>query len=209
MSWETWVLFLITETVLCLSPGPAVLLVLSQALTRGARGSMLSSAGILSANTLYFVLSATSLGALLLASYDLFFLVKWIGAAYLIYLGASAFFEKTSVLVVARDAGAGEAGTWELFGNGFVLQAANPKNLLFFAAIVPQFIDMTRPLGLQIAILGVTSVGLEFFILLGYGLLASRATRLATQQKFVAWTNRLAGSMLIGAGLGLAALRKP
>jgi homoserine/homoserine lactone efflux protein len=207
MSWETWVLFLITETVLCLSPGPAVLLVLSQALTRGARGSMLSSAGILSANTLYFVLSATSLGALLLASYDLFFLVKWIGAVYLIYLGASAFFEKTSVLVVTRDAG--EASTWKLFGNGFVLQAANPKNLLFFTAIVPQFIDMTRPLGLQIAILGVTSVGLEFFILLGYGLLASRATRLATQQRFVAWTNRLAGSMLIGAGLGLAALRKP
>jgi homoserine/homoserine lactone efflux protein len=206
MSWETWVLFLITETVLCLSPGPAVLLVLSQALTRGPRGSMLSSAGILSANTLYFVLSATSLGALLLASYDLFFLVKWIGAAYLIYLGASAFFEKSSVLVVARDAA--EAGTWKLFGNGFVLQAANPKNLLFFTAILPQFIDVAKPLGSQIVILGVTSVVLEFFILLGYGLLASRATRLAAQQRLAVWTNRLAGSMLIGAGLGLAALRK-
>jgi homoserine/homoserine lactone efflux protein len=206
MSWETWVLFLITETLLCLSPGPAVLLVLSQALTRGPRGSMLSSAGILSANTLYFVLSATSLGALLVASYDLFFLVKWIGAAYLIYLGASAFFEKSSVLVVSRDAA--EAGTWKLFGNGFVLQAANPKNLLFFTAILPQFIDVARPLGSQIVILGVTSVVLEFFILLGYGLLASRATRLAAQQRFAAWTNRLAGSMLIGAGLGLVALRK-
>ena len=206
MSWETWLLFLVTETVLCLSPGPAVLLVLSQALTRGARGSMLSSAGILSANTLYFVLSATSLGALLLASYDLFFLVKWIGAVYLIYLGASAFFEKAPVLVVSPDDA--ETGNWKLFGNGFVLQAANPKNLLFFTAILPQFIDVTRPLGLQIAILGVTSVVLEFFILLGYGLLASRATRLATQKSFAAWTNRLAGSMLIGAGLGLAALRK-
>jgi homoserine/homoserine lactone efflux protein len=85
---------------------------------------------------------------------------------------------------------------------------SDPKNLLFFTAILPQFIDVTKPLGVQIAILGVTSVVLEFFILLGYGLLASRATRLATQQRFAAWTNRLAGSMLIGAGLGLAALRK-
>jgi threonine/homoserine/homoserine lactone efflux protein len=167
---------------------------------------MLSSLGILSANMLYFVLSASSLGVLLLASYDLFFLVKWIGAAYLIYLGATAFLEKSSVLVVARAAG--EVGSWKLFGNGFVLQAANPKNLLFFTAILPQFIDVAKPLGVQIAILGATSVVLEFFILLGYGLLASRATRFATEQRFAAWTNRLAGSMLIGAGLGLAALRK-
>jgi len=84
---HAWLLFTITETVLCLSPGPAVLLVLSVGLTRGWQPGMQASASILVANLLYFVLSATSLGTMLLASWELFVLIKWLGAAYLIWLG--------------------------------------------------------------------------------------------------------------------------
>src|ERR1700690_368249 len=98
MNWETWSVFVVMETVLCVTPGPAVLLVLSQALARGARKSVFASLGILAANAFYFLLSAPGGGVLLAGSHNLFLGIKWMGAAYLIYLGVSSFFGKHSIV---------------------------------------------------------------------------------------------------------------
>src|SRR5436305_7868855 len=103
MTWQIWLLFVTTEAVLSIMPGPAVLYVLSQAIRRGPGKSVWASWGILSANAMYFILSATSLDAVIVASYKLFFLVKWAGAAYLIYLGLSSFFGKSSVLSLPEE----------------------------------------------------------------------------------------------------------
>jgi threonine/homoserine/homoserine lactone efflux protein len=205
MRWETWSLFVVMETMLCLTPGPAVLLVLSQALARGARKSVWSSCGILAANAIYFVLSATSVGALLAASPRLFLALKWLGAAYLIYLGASAFFGKTAV-VAAPEAGSPEAKGGRSFLNGLILQLSNPKALVFFTALLPQFIDPHRSVTLQVGILGVTSIVVEFFVLLTYGIIAGKASRFAREPRFATITNRIAGALLAGAGTGLATL---
>ena len=197
-----------TETLLSMTPGPAVLLVLATALRAGGRRSIASSLGILSANAVYFVLSATSLGALLVASYRVFFLVKWIGAAYLVVLGVRTILGAAEPLIPAADAPLKQEAPRRLFLNGFLLQMSNPKALIFFTALLPQFIDTRYPVAFQVAILGITSVALEFFVLLGYGLAAGRAARLARQPRYAAWTNRLSGGMLIGAGAGLALLRR-
>src|SRR6266849_6787095 len=98
MTWQVWLAFVMIEAVLSMTPGPAVLYILSQAIRRGPAKSVWGTWGILSANTLYFALSATSLGAVIVASYKLFFLIKWLGAAYLVYLGLRSFFGKASVM---------------------------------------------------------------------------------------------------------------
>src|SRR5665213_3342494 len=163
MTWQIWSAFFLVETALCLTPGPAVLLVLSQALSRGAARAVWSIAGILAANTAYFILSATGIGAVLMASYDLFFAIKWIGAAYLVWLGVSAFLGKSKTLSV-RAADANPVHGSRLFFNGFILQMSNPKALVFFTALVPQFLNPHAPLAPQVAILALTSMAIEFCV---------------------------------------------
>jgi homoserine/homoserine lactone efflux protein len=207
MTWQIWLLFVITEAVLSLTPGPAVLYVLSQAIRRGPGKSVWASWGILSANAMYFALSATSLGAVIVASYRLFFLIKWIGAAYLVYLGLSSFFGRSSVLSLPDETSNSRTGP-RILRDGFFLQAANPKALLFFTAILPQFIDAHHNVAVQILVLGISSVLVEFVILFIYGQLAGRALSTARSPRFEKLTNRVAGSLLIGAGVGLARLRR-
>ena len=206
MTWQVWSAFFLVETALCLTPGPAVLLVLSQALTHGALKAMNSIAGILAANTFYFVLSATGVGAILLASYDLFFAIKWIGAAYLVWLGVSAFLGKSKAMSVRRDEAA--AGNSRLFLGGLVLQLSNPKALVFFTALLPQFINPHARIIPQVAILALTSVVIEFLVQLFYAVLAGRASHLAAERRFARITDRVAGTLLIGAGVGMAAIRR-
>lgn len=207
MTWQIWLLFVITEAVLSMTPGPAVLYVLAQAIRRGPGQSVWASGGILSANALYFALSATSLGAVIIASYKLFFLIKWLGAAYLVYLGLLSFFGKASVISLPETAAGSRSGP-RILRDGFFLQAANPKALLFFTAILPQFINAHHNVAFQILVLGTSSVVVELVILFIYGQLAGRALSTARSPRFEKLTNRLAGSLLIGAGVGLARLRR-
>src|SRR5580692_10427166 len=183
MNWTTWWIFVTTETMLCLTPGPAVLFVLSSALRSGARKSIASNLGILAANTSYFILSATGVGALLLASYNLFFAIKWIGAGYLIFLGLRALLSKPEPLAAAGGGTLRSVTGRRLFADAFLVQMSNPKAIVFFVALLPQFIDPHNSVTSQIAILGVTSVLIEFSVLLGYGLAAGRASAFALRPK--------------------------
>ena len=90
MTIKTWLLFLFMETTLSLSPGPAVFYVVSQGMRDGLRQGLPAALGIITANAIYFTLSATSLGAVIAASGQFFTVVKWVGAAYLVYLGVMA-----------------------------------------------------------------------------------------------------------------------
>lgn len=195
------------ETPLCLTPGPAVLFVVSSALRGGAQKNLASILGILSGNTIYFILSGTGVGALLLASYRLFFAVKWIGAAYLICLGVLAMLGRTELHKELNESGAKRSSP-RLFVDALVVQLSNPKAIVFFSALLPQFIDPQRNIGDQVAILAATSAAIEFTVLLGYSLAASQASRWARLPRYTTWMNRAAGGFLIGAGTGLAALKR-
>jgi threonine/homoserine/homoserine lactone efflux protein len=208
MNWTVWWLFVPVVTVLCLTPGPAVLLVLATALRRGPAASAASTLGILSANVIYFAISATGLGALLLRSYHIFFLIKWAGAAYLIYLGVKALLSRSDAWSNPEIVAAANRSSRRLLVDGLLLQLSNPKAIVFFAALLPQFIDPKGDLVVQVVVLAITSVVIESVVLLGYGLAAGRAMAVARQPRYTRWTNRISGVLLIGAGTGLAGLRR-
>jgi homoserine/homoserine lactone efflux protein len=203
MSWQVWLLFAVTETFLCLSPGPAVLFVISNGLSRGGAASLWANAGILTGNSFYFLLSAFGLGAMLLASHNLFTAMRYVGAAYLVFLGVQTF--RGSGLASEPTRAFEEAYSgWKTLARGLTLQVANPKALVFFVALLPQFIDARHPIAPQIAILAITSALIEFVVLSGYGYLAGRASTLTRQPRFMRHTNFASGIMLIVAGAGIA-----
>lgn len=184
MTFRAWLLFLIMETALSLSPGPAVFYVVSQGV-RGLPRAVAATLGILSANGTYFILSATSLGALIATSASFFSIAKWIGAAYLVYLGLKSLRSAASSRAVDLDDGLADERGGEraapdgrrIYLGAVTLQLSNPKALLFFLALLPQFIDTHRPVPVQMLVLAATSIVPECCILLAYGWLAHRAVR--------------------------------
>jgi threonine/homoserine/homoserine lactone efflux protein len=159
--------------------------------------------GIISANAIYFTLSATSLGAIIAASARFFTIAKWTGAAYLIYLGIKALRSAGSSHAVDLREGAAvqEPGDRRrVYLGALTLQLANPKALLFFLALLPQFIDPAQPVVAQMLILAATSMLPEFCILLGYGWLAHRALRASAKFGMSSGMNRWLG-WIEGAGL--------
>jgi homoserine/homoserine lactone efflux protein len=210
MTFETWLLFLIMETALSLSPGPAVFYVVSQGIRAFPR-AVPATLGILSANACYFALSATSLGALIAASARFFTIAKWVGAAYLIYLGVkslrSAAASHSIALTGAATPGDRDGDTCgndrrRIYLGALTLQLSNPKALLFFLALLPQFIDTQRAVAPQMLILAATSMLPECCILLAYGWLAHRAAhasaRFGVTRSMNQWLAWVEGVGLLG-----------
>ncbi len=196
INWDTYWLYLLTEAALSLSPGPAVMLVIAYGLTQGARRSLLAALGVLTANALYFAVSATALGAVLIASTPFFVTVKWLGALYLVYIGLSALLGRPSP-ITASNLASRDQSPRSIFVSGLTLQLANPKTLIFFVAILPQFVDPSLPVGAQMVWLAIGSIVPELLILGGYGYLASRAAHLAQNPRYAQVTDRIAGALVL------------
>jgi homoserine/homoserine lactone efflux protein len=204
MSLSNILFFIAMEIPLCFTPGPAVLLIVSQAMNRGFRPSLRGALGILTGNAIYFALSAVGLGALLVASSTVFMIIKWCGAGYLIWMGVR-------MIVIApppADQIPGETrddtddGS---FRQALLVQLSNPKAVVFFTALLPQFIDPNGPIALQFFVLGVISTVIEFPILALYGFAADKGR--AIYARHTRWIERVAGGCLVAAGAKLAATR--
>ncbi|WP_194270625.1 LysE family translocator [Glaciimonas soli] len=207
MDFNTFSLYVLTEFALSVSPGPAVMLVVAYGITAGWKKSVFATLGILTANIIYFLLSATSVGALIAASYTLFTAVKWLGVAYLGYLGLSALFGRPSAITASKLNEKNTSG-WKIWLSGMTLQLANPKALIFFIAILPQFVNPTGNVPMQMVWLMLGSVIPEFFILLGYGVLAGKMQNIATQARYARVTDRIAGSLMLGVAMVVATLQR-
>jgi len=202
MNLHAWLAFALVALLVSLVPGPAVISVVGSALRGGMRASVATNAGILVGDSVFVAAAAAGLGALLVASHPVFIAVRWLGIAYLAYLGVRALFDRGAGFSVEP-----KGVTSHAFRLGLTTQLANPKVMLFFGALVPQFVDATRPAALQFALLGATFIAGDALVFTGYGLAAHRARRFLRSPRAARVTSRVTGVAMLGAAARLAAER--
>ena len=207
MDFQLWIAFVSASIALLLIPGPTVILVLSYALSQGRKVAVASAAGVAVVDLIAMTASLAGLGALVLTSATLFTVIKWAGAAYLIWMGIGMLRSagaQNGLSVVAAAA----LPAKRIFRNAATVTALNPKSIVFFIAFVPQFIRPDAPLLPQFSILIATFVGLATINALAYALLADRLRATIKRPAILAWMIRAGGGALIAMGAMTATLRR-
>lgn len=204
MELQAFLIFATTTAVVTFSPGASAIHVASQGASNGWKATLFNIFGIMLATAVYFVLSATGLAALIVASNFLFQIIKWVGVGYLIYLGLTAIFSKSGGIAMAQ-AGVARSKA-KLFSQGFIVEFANPKALLYFAAILPQFFDTTAPIAPQILIMWLTGATMQLVIYSVYANMGDRLANGGVRAWIVNGINKTAGAALIFAGVKMASV---
>ena len=171
MDIQSWILYTLAAIGLSLTPGPNGLLALTHGVLYGARRTIATILGGSLGFTLVIALSMFGIGALLAASVGLLVVLKWLGGAYLVWLGIQVW-RSPSIAVSREKVGRGSPGL--LFRAGLLSAVSNPKGILFFVAFLPQFVDPARSLVVQFAIMATTFVVIEFIYELMVAALADR-----------------------------------
>lgn len=208
MSLELWLLYAGAAILLSLTPGPNSLLSLTHGGLYGARRTTYTALGSVCGFTLVIALSMSGFSAILAASEQLFTTIKWVGAAYLVYLGIKTW--RAPPLHLERVAGASTSpkSGRKLFSEGLVVALSNPKAILFFAAFLPQFIDTEQSLLVQFVAMAGTFMAIEFLFELLLATCSQRMVPWMNRSKYSRWFQRITGSTFIGAGTLLATIEK-
>ncbi|MEM7779559.1 MAG: LysE family translocator [Pseudomonadota bacterium] len=201
MELATFLVFAMTTFVVVITPGPAAIAVATQASGNGIWRTQSAIAGVALANVVFFILSATGISASIIASDMLFAVIKWFGIGYLTYLGLSAILSAGGGFQV----GTSQRGRLRaLFTKGFIVEFANPKALLYFAAILPQFIDPDLPILTQFLIMGFTTLLFDFVAYSAYAALGAKIANSGMKPTTVRWLNRFAGGALLFSAVRIA-----
>jgi homoserine/homoserine lactone efflux protein len=201
VNWHLFSAFLLITVVLFLTPGPIVTLIIATGARQGTRAALLTVAGATTGNALLLACIALGLSWILKASAEIFDTLRWVGAAYLIWLGIQAL----------RHAGApaqgappgGHVHAWR----GFVVAMTNPKSIAFFTAFLPQFIDPALPIERQLLVMCVVSVTLGGLLDSGWAVAAGLGRGWFMRPKHNRLLGRLSGAVLIGGGIWLSLAR--
>ena len=207
MDLTVWITYLVATIVLSVSPGPGVFSSLAAGLNHGFRRGMWNAVGMQVANFALMIVVSVGLGAILLASEALFSAVKWGGVAYLVWLGLVTWRSEPHRFDARADAPRGR-NSREVFLKGFLVNLTNPKGIIFYVAVLPQFIDVARPQFAQYAILGLTTLVVDMVVMAGYIGLAARVLSVMKDPSHLRWVNRILGGAFVAAGVALAAFRR-
>lgn len=197
MSTELWLAYVTTVLILMSTPGPSHLLMLSNSLGNGFNRSLATAGGDLSANIVQMTVASLGLVSLIHSSQEFFVVIKWAGVSYLIFMGVMKFRKRfdPSVAVLSRI-----RTLRSLYWQGFMTSAANPKAVVFFAALFPQFVNPALHTGKQLVIMGVTYLVIDACFLTIYGGFAGWIESRFRHQ-VGHHMNQISGALLVGAAI--------
>jgi homoserine/homoserine lactone efflux protein len=205
---STWLAFFVASWLISLSPGAGVISCMAAGMRYGYARAFWNIAGLQLGILLTMAIVAAGLGALLAASTVAFTAIKWLGAGYLVFLGIAQW-RAPAFGVDARAAQRGLSGTRrQLVLRGFLVNATNPKGILFMLAVLPQFIDPAAPQLPQYAVCAATLFFTDLVVMSGYTALAAKVLRTLREPHHVRWINRTFGGLFVAAGALLATFKR-
>lgn len=205
MSLHVWLAFVVASCAIALSPGPGAVLSMSHGVSYGVRQTTATIIGLELGIAFILLIAGAGIGALLIASAGAFMVVKVLGAAYLIWLGAKQWRARIEADPVGDELPPEPAGLSfrQRLLRGLLTNATNPKGIVFMVAVLPQFIDPARPLLLQLLILLATTVTIDVFVMHGYAWAAARFSAWMRSERARRAQNRVFGGVLMGMGASL------
>ncbi|HIC81872.1 MAG TPA: LysE family translocator [Kiloniellaceae bacterium] len=205
LSPETLLAFTAAMLVLALTPGPGFLAVVARAMSQGFGAGLAATAGLVLGDLLFLALAILGLSALAAVLGEFFLVVKWLGAAYLVWLGIALW--RSDGAAAQRTAPEGPRPKASHRGSlalGFLVTLGNPKVILFYGAFLPTFVDLAALTLGDVVLLGVVVAAALFAVLGAYAFLAARAGRVMKNSRAQRWLNRVTGGILVGAGVAVA-----
>ena len=209
MSVELLFIYSVTVFIASIVPGPSMLLALTHGMKYGAKRTIVSALGNVSVTLLQAAVSIAGLGAILLASESLFNMIKWAGAAYLIYMGISIWLAPNMRITGKTSSHlSSEAPLLKMYLQAALVTAGNPKAIVFFTAVFPQFINPDAAYIPQFAMLMGTGGIIAFGCFMIYAMGGQKIVTLFSKAAVGKYINKVVGGTFIGAGIGLAASNK-
>ena len=199
IDFQTWIAFAVAAEILLLIPGPTILLVVAYSLSHGRTATLPLVTGVGLGDLTAMVFSFAGLGLLLSRVSELFFILKWAGAFYLVYLGIQLWRSPSTSMEWAEDKRSSQTHGGMLW-HAWVTTALNPKSIVFFLAFLPQFLNPASDFMVQIIVLGSTFWVLAVINAMGYAWLASKLSKSLQNPLVKRRLNRVGGSLLLGAG---------
>lgn len=206
MDLSVWLSFVGTVMLIAFTPGPSVLLATANSMKYGTKKTVGTILGDLSANLCQIALASLGLASFVISSGAIFQFIKWCGVAYLIYMGLSKIFSKVQIELSTSKGQ--ERSFSKLYGEGFLMSAANPKAIVFFAALFPLFLDPNAPFLLQVSILALTFLAIDGISLLIYARFAEQLKSYLENREKVHLQNKIVGSLLIFSGIMLSLVKR-
>jgi threonine/homoserine/homoserine lactone efflux protein len=204
MLLELWFIYLVTTFTSVITPGPSMFLALYHGGQYGKKRTLATALGTVLASLILGAISAVGLGVILSASLIVFQLIKWLGAAYLIYLGVNLWRNSSQPVKLFEAEGASQQRSVDLFRQAFWVALGNPKPIIFFAAFFPQFINLQQAQTPQYLIMLGTLALVVFGCAMLYALGGEKLRPWLRNFRVKQWLDRLAGGLFIGFGIRLA-----